>query len=263
MPRPHMPRGLRAGFAERLRATRLGAQPDAESRAHQQELVDWVFTRVADRYDLGNDLMSLGWHARWKQRLLDYIDPQPGTRALDVACGTGDVTWMLAERGCDVTGCDINDDMMRSAPAKRPPGVTVDVPFEVADAMDLPYPDNSFDLVTIVYAGRGFPDFPAVLREAYRVLKPGGQLWNLDFARPPNKAFDKVYRGYMLATGALLGTVLHGHPKTYMYIPISMRAYPGQRWLDEQLQAVGFETELIETFAGIMAYNHGRKPLDA
>ncbi len=263
MPRPHMPRGLRAGFAERLRATSLGAQPDAASRAHQQELVDWVFTRVADRYDLGNDLMSLGWHARWKQRLLDYIDPQPGTRALDIACGTGDVTWMLAERGCDVIGCDINDDMMRSAPAKRPQGLTAEVPFEIADAMELPYPDNSFDLVTIVYAGRGFPDFPAVLREVYRVLAPGGEVWNLDFARPPNKAFDKVYRGYMLATGALLGAILHGHPKTYMYIPISMRAYPGQRWLDEQLQAVGFETELIETFAGIMAYNHGRKPLDA
>ena len=258
-----MPRGLRAGFASRLGTVATGAQPDASSRANQQQLVDWVFTRVADRYDLGNDIMSLGWHTRWKHRLLDYIDPEPGTQALDIACGTGDVTWMLAERGCDVVGCDINDDMMRMAPGKRPDGIRTEVSFEKADAMALPYPDGYFDLVTIVYAGRGFPDFPAVLREAHRVLRPGGHFWNLDFARPPSRAFDKVYRGYMLATGAVLGTVLHGHPKTYMYIPVSMRAYPGQRWLDEQMRDVGFETELIETFAGVMAYNHGRKPLDA
>lgn len=258
MRRSLMPAGLREGFADRLRG-HGGVHADADARARQQELVDWVFTRVADRYDLGNDLMSLGWHARWKKRLIDTIDPAPGTRVLDIACGTGDVTWMLAERGCDVIGCDINEDMMRLAPGKRPPGAP-EVPFEAADAMDLPYDDASFDLVTCVYAGRGFPDFPAVLREAYRVLKPGGHFWNLDFARPPNRAFDKVYRGYMLASGAVLGTLLHGHPKTYMYIPVSMRAYPGQRWLDAQLAEAGFQTELIETFAGIMAYNHGQKP---
>lgn len=244
MPRPPMPSGLRDAFAH---------------RTDKQELVDWVFTRVADRYDLGNDIMSAGWHTRWKQRLMTMAAPQPGWKAADIACGTGDITWMLAERGVEVTGCDINADMMRPAEAKRPAGLTADVPFVVADAAALPFDDASLDLVTCVYAGRGFPDFPAVVREVHRVLRPGGHFWNLDFARPPSKALDKVYRGYMMASGAVLGTVLHGHPKTYMYIPISMRAYPGQRWLDGLLRDQGFDTDLVETFAGIMAFNHGVK----
>ena len=250
MPRPTMPSGLHDAFAHRL-----GGQGTQE---RQQELVDWIFTRVADRYDLGNDLMSAGWHTRWKRRLIDRIAPTSAMKALDIACGTGDVTWMLAERGVDVIGCDINEDMLRLAPGKQPAGVEP-VPFHKCDAAELPYPDASFDLVTCVYAGRGFPDWGGVLSEVHRVLKPGGHFWNLDFARPPSKVVDKVYRGYMMASGAVLGTVLHGHPKTYMYIPVSMRAYRGQRWLDERMQAAGFTTELDETFIGLMAYNHGVK----
>lgn len=249
MPRT-MPSGLRKAFAHRRGGS--GTKDD------QQEVVDWVFTRVADRYDLGNDLMSAGWHTRWKRQLVERIDPKPGIRALDIACGTGDVTWMLAERGVDVIGCDINEDMLRLAPGKQPPGVEP-VAFHTCDAARLPYPDASFDLVTCVYAGRGFPDFDAVLAEVHRVLAPGGHFWNLDFARPKSRTFDRLYRGYMLASGAVLGTVLHGHPKTYMYIPVSMRAYKGQRWLDERMRAAGFDTELDHSFAELMATNHGIK----
>jgi len=246
-----MPSGLREALN--------GARSGDVDKADKQALVDWVFTRVADRYDLGNDIMSAGWHTRWKRELLERIAPEPGWKAADIACGTGDITWMLAERGVEVTGCDINPDMMRPAAAKRPPSVTAEVPFVVADAADLPFDDASLDLVTCVYAGRGFPDFPAVVREVHRVLKPGGHFWNLDFARPSSRTFDKLYRGYMLASGAILGTVLHGHPKTYMYIPVSMKGYPGQRWLDHLLKRQGFDTELDETFAQLMAYNHGTK----
>jgi len=247
-----MPSGLREAL------NRPGGRTDAD-KAHKQALVDWVFTRVADRYDLGNDIMSAGWHTRWKRRLLDKIAPEAGWKAADIACGTGDITWMLAERGVEVTGCDINPDMMRPAEAKRPASVRAPVPFVVADAAELPFADESLDLVTCVYAGRGFPDFPAVVREVHRVLKPGGHFWNLDFARPSSDTFDKLYRGYMLASGAVLGTVLHGHPKTYMYIPISMRGYAGQRWLDVLLKQQGFDTQVEETFAQLMAFNHGVK----
>lgn len=228
----------------------------------KQPYVDWVFSKVASRYDLGNDLMSAGWHRRWKHRLVQFARIEPEHRILDLAAGTGDVTYRLgraAYRG-EVIGSDINPDMLAVAEQKRPAGMD-HVRFETADAGKLPYPDASFDRVTCVYAGRGFPDFPAVLSEAFRVLKPGGEFWNLDFARPPNKAWDAVYRNYMLASGALLGVALHGHPKTYMYIPMSMRSYPGQRWLDEEMQKAGFETWLEETFGCIMAYNVGKKPL--
>ena len=229
--------------------------------AEKQAWVDWLFTRVASRYDLGNDLMSLGWHSRWKDRLVDLADIRPGHQVLDVACGTGDVTWRVAQRAHQgrVIGADINPKMMAEAPPKRPEGVD-NVDFVLCDAGHLPFPDNHFDRITCVYAGRGFPDYPAVVAEWYRVLKPGGQVWNLDFARPPNRAWDMMYRGWMVASGAVLGTVLHGHPLTYVYIPQSMKHYPGQRWLQGQMDEAGFQTELFETAGCLMAFNQGKKP---
>ena len=235
-----------------------GLRDGLSGRADKQALVDWVFDRVADRYDLGNDIMSAGWHTRWKRRLVRQADVGPHQRVLDIACGTGDITWMLADRGATVVGTDINPHMLRLAEAKRRP-TGGDVSFIEADAAALPFDDDSFDAVTCVYAGRGFPDIPAVLREAHRVLKPGGHYWHLDFARPQNRAWDRVYRGYMLASGAVLGTLLHGSPRSYMYIPMSMRHYAGQHWLERRMVDAGFEAQTWTTVGQIMAFNHGVK----
>ncbi|MFT4622053.1 MAG: demethylmenaquinone methyltransferase/2-methoxy-6-polyprenyl-1,4-benzoquinol methylase [Myxococcota bacterium] len=235
-----------------------GLRDGLSGRADKQALVDWVFDRVADRYDLGNDLMSAGWHTRWKRRLVTLTDVQPGQRVLDIACGTGDISWMLADTAHEVVGTDINAAMLAVAERKRPPGCE-NVRFVEADAAALPFPDESFDVVTCVYAGRGFPDIPAVLREAHRVLKPGGRYWHLDFARPKNRTWDRVYRGYMLASGAVLGAVLHGSPRTYMYIPMSMRHYAGQDWLHRRMEDAGFETRTWTTRGEIMAFNLGVK----
>ena len=238
-----------------------GLREAREHKTDKQPLVDWVFTRVADRYDLGNDIMSLGWHARWKRELVKRADIQPTDRVLDIACGTGDTSFLvgaLAHAG-EVVGTDINDDMMRLSEDKRPPGMD-HVRFQLADASALPFDDASFDKVTCTYAGRGFPDWPAVLRECHRVLKPGGTLWNLDFARPPVGVVDWGYRTWLTGSGAVLGIVLHGHPKTYIYIPESLRAYRGQRWLRDRMEEAGFEATVEETFLGLMAYNGGTKP---
>jgi demethylmenaquinone methyltransferase/2-methoxy-6-polyprenyl-1,4-benzoquinol methylase len=226
--------------------------------ADKQAWVDWLFDRVARRYDLGNDLMSLGWHTRWKRRLVELAAPRPDERVLDLATGTGDVALMLAPRAHQVVGADVSEAMLDVARGKQ--GDLANVTWARADATALPFPDESFDLVTVGHAGRGFPSWEAVLDEIWRVLRPGGRMVNLDFARPPSRAWDRAYRGWMLGSGAVLGTVLHGHPKSYAYIPLSMRAYPGQRWLDGRMRERGFRTELVETTACLMAFNLGTKP---
>lgn len=233
--------------------------PALRHETNKQALVDWVFSKVAPRYDVGNDIMSAGFHTRWKQRLIALADLQPGHRVLDLACGTGDLTWMAAAHAAEVVGTDINAHMMRLAEGKRVQ-VPARVSFVQADAGALPFADASFDRVTCGYAGRGFPDWPGVLSEVLRVLKPGGTFWNLDFARPPFAPWDSLYRGYMAVSGAVLGTVLHGDPRTYVYIPASMKHYPGQRWLEARMQDAGFETTLIETTAYLMAFNGGARP---
>lgn len=240
------PSGLRVG---------LGAE------STKRPLVDWVFDGVAERYDLGNDLMSLGWHWRWKERLVHLAGPRPGDRVLDLATGTGDVALAVAPRCApgEVVGLDLNKTMLDLARRKLPAHVR-NVTFVEGDVGSLPFPDGSFDLVTVGYAGRGFPSWERALAEIWRVLRPGGRFVNLDFARPPSRAFDRVYRGWMTVSGAVLGTVLHGHPKIYVYIPESLRAYPGQRWLDARMRDQGFVTRLVETRACLMAFNVGIKP---
>ncbi|MEQ1571420.1 MAG: class I SAM-dependent methyltransferase [Myxococcota bacterium] len=227
--------------------------------APKQPWVNWLFSRVARRYDLGNDLMSLGWHVRWKRRLVEMAEIGPTERVLDLATGTGDIAYQLAPLCREVVATDINAEMMAQGERKRPAGCT-NVSFVEADATKLPFPDASFDVVVCSYAGRGFPSWEAVLAEVVRVLKPGGRFLNLDFARPPQRWWDATYRGWMVASGAVLGTVLHGDPKTYVYIPLSMRAYPGQRWLDARLRDAGLtDTRLVETAGCLMAYNVGFK----
>lgn len=222
-------------------------------------MVDWVFRHVAPHYDIGNNILSFGLHSRYKQRLVELVDPQPGERVLDLACGTGDITRLLAERVAPavVVGSDISPEMMAIAERRR---ARDNVRWVGADATRLPFADEAFDLVTCAFAGRGFPDWPATLREVFRVLRPGGRFVNLDFARAPFAPWDALYRTYLTVTGAALGTALAGDWTTYVYIPESLAAYPGQRWLDRHMADVGFQTRLLETCGWLMAYNIGQRP---
>ncbi len=228
-------------------------------RDRKQAWVDWVFSRVAERYDLGNDIMSLGYHLHWKRRLVELAQLRPGMRVLDLAAGTGDVARMVAPRVAPgrVVASDINARMLEIGRDKA--SVDENIDWVGADAQALPFPDATFDVVTCGYAGRGFPDWPRTVGEVHRVLKPGGRFLNLDFARPPFRPWDVLYRGWMTVSGAALGLLLHGSAQAYVYIPESMAAYPGQRWLDRIMAKSGFRTTLIETPGCLMAYNLGTK----
>ena len=221
--------------------------------------VNWLFDGMASRYDLGNDLLSLGLHRLWKRRLLRELRLAPGQRVLDVACGTGDITWAMSEIVAEAVGSDVSAPMLNLAEQRRPPG-RPNVTFVENSADALPFPDGHFDRVVCSYAARGLPDLGGFVTEAHRVLKPGGELWNLDFAKPPNPVVDVAWRGLLTVWGAILGAILHQNPRIYVYIPVSIRHYAGQRWLEAKMRDVGFTAVACdETTLGLMAYNHGRK----
>ena len=265
MPSPNVPPSLtEAPRADAQRAWSTGTsgfEATLEDPTRKQEAVDLVFDRVAARYYLGNDIMSAGMHTVWKRRLVEYARIEPFHRVLDVACGTGDVTAMLAARVTEgeVVGTDINPTMLEVAKRKLPPGAHLR--YVEADATALPFENGWFDRVIVSYAGRGFPDWPAVAAELALVTRPGGQVWNLDFARPRPAWWDATVSGWMYASGAALGVALHGDSLTYRYIPQSIARYRGQRWLEQVFRDVGLEAETIETALCLMAYNKGLKPI--
>src|SRR5437773_4067886 len=161
-----------------------------------------LFGTIARRYDLINDLQSFGLHRHWKRRLVGLAKIQPGERALDLCCGTGDVAFALARKGAEVTGLDFSEPMLAVArerlkaqiPKFEPDGK---VKFVCDDAQQIPFPDNSFDLVTISYGLRNLADWEKGLREMRRVTNPGGRLLVLDFGKPANVVWRKIYFAYL------------------------------------------------------------------
>ena len=230
------------------------ATPEGKSR-----YVRRLFSTIADRYDLITILLSFGLDRRWKARLAADADPRPGDRALDLACGTGDISFEIAERGARVIGLDITARMIEIARAKRCIG-RARVVFLVGDMMSLPFPDGRFDVATVGYGIRNVPTIDIALGEIYRVLTPGGRVLSLDFNRPPNRMIRAVYLAYLTVVGSALGLVLHRDPDTYRYIPESIRRYPGAPGVAAAMRRLGFrEVSYIPLLGGLMAINRGSK----
>ena len=230
------------------------ATPEGKSR-----YVRRLFSTIADRYDLITILLSFGLDRRWKARLAADADPRPGDRALDLACGTGDISFEIAERGARVIGLDITARMIEIARAKRRIGPARAV-FLVGDMMSLPFPDSRFDVATVGYGIRNVPTIDIALGEIYRVLTPGGRVLSLDFNRPPNPMIRAVYLAYLTVVGSALGLVLHRDPDTYRYIPESIRRYPGAPGVAAAMRRLGFrEVSYIPLLGGLMAINRGSK----
>lgn len=213
-----------------------------------------LFATIADRYDLITRVLSYGRDAAWKRRLVALSGAGAGTRALDLACGTGDIAFALAERGARVTGLDLTMRMVQLARAKMPPRPAV--AFMTGDMMALPFADARFDLVTAGYGLRNVPSLLPAIGEIRRVLRPGGRLLSLDFNRPAGAVLRAIYFGYLTIVGSALGLMLHGDPDTYRYIPESIKRYPGADGVAALLERSGFERcSVLPLLGGLMAIN--------
>jgi demethylmenaquinone methyltransferase/2-methoxy-6-polyprenyl-1,4-benzoquinol methylase len=227
------------------------ASPDSKRR-----YVRTLFSTIADRYDLITRLLSCGRDRHWKEQLVGFAClERPGNareskaKALDLACGTGDIAFGLVSRGARAVGLDITHRMLVLASAKRQ-----DVPFVTGDMLALPFGDRAFDIVTTGYGLRNVPDIRTALAEIARVLKPGGVFVSLDFNKPSNLIVRSVYLTYLTIVGSTLGFILHRDPDTYRYIPESIRRYPGAVAVSEMIRAAGFaSSEYVPVLGGLMA----------
>lgn len=233
------------------------------SKTKKQPYVNRMFSIIAKRYDFITAFLSYGMDKGWKRKLVKMAELEGNEMVLDLACGTGDITFALGNelnKGRAV-GLDITQEMLVIAERKRLAAKIDKVYFERSDIMRLPFPDESFDRVTGGYALRNVPDIPGALTEIFRVLKPGGKLLSLDFGKPKLGIYRWTYLQYLTVTGSLLGLVLHGDADTYRYIPESLKLYPGQYEVKNLMKQAGLiDTGHIDFMGGIMAINWGRKP---
>lgn len=210
-----------------------------------------LFATIAPRYDLITRVLSFGRDSHWKTRLVELADVRPGTRMLDLACGTGDIAFEGARRGASAVGLDITASMVDLARAKAG---SERLSWLLGDMAALPVASGSFDLVTTGYGLRNTSDLPGALADIHRVLRPGGRLCSLDFDRPERATVRGVYLTFLTVFGSTLGFVLHGDPDTYRYIPASIRRYPGARGVCDLMRAAGFrDVRHIRVLGGLMA----------
>ena len=227
-----------------------------QSGSERSSRVRLLFDRIAPRYDLINDLQSFGLHRRWKRRMLQLAAVKKGESALDVCCGTGDLSEALAAAGARTLGCDFSAAMLSVAKGRR-----LTIPYLQADALKLPVPSASFDLVTIGYGLRNLADFQSGISELLRVLKPGGRVLILDFGKPRNTLWRAFYFTYLRLVVPIFGLIFCGDAAAYSYILESLRQYPAQDGVTAMLRDLGCESvEVFNFIGGVMSIHRAVKP---
>lgn len=237
-------------------------QEHIASPATKQIYVNQMFATIAPRYDLVTTLLSYGQDKRWKRKLVSMADVRSHHQILDLACGTGDITFLLAQRlesPGKATGVDITLEMVEQARHKALHEPRVH--FETGDICQLRFPDASFHRITAGYGVRNVSEIPRLLDEVFRLLKPGGLFLSLDFGKPEAELYRRLYLGYLRAIGAALGWLLHRDPDVYRYIAESIKLYPGQQGVCKMMESAGFANcKFTNLLGGAIAINWGTKP---
>ena len=218
--------------------------------------VQGMFDEVARRYDLTNDILSLGQDRRWRRDVIEAVDPQYGEKVLDLAAGTGTSSEPFEDRGAFVVPCDFSLGMLRVGKQARP-----HLPFTAGDGTRLPFADDSFDAVTISFGLRNIVDPVAGLRELLRVTRPGGRLVVCEFSQPTWTPFRTVYLEYLMKALPSVARAVSSSPDAYVYLAESIRAWPDQRGLAAMLGAAGWAApEWRNLTGGIVALHRATAP---
>ena len=233
--------------------------PEAEKAGR----VHGVFTSVASKYDVMNDVMSVGIHRVWKDAMMDWLAPRSGQRLLDVAGGTGDVSFRFLKRapGASAVVCDMTESMLVSGQQRaEAEKMAENLDWVVGDAMALPFEDSSFDVYTISFGIRNVTRPQDALAEAYRVLRPGGRLMVLEFSQLPNAGMQKLYDLYSFNVIPAMGKMITGDRDSYQYLVESIRQFPDQDTFAEMIRTAGFgQVKYRNLSMGIAALHSGWK----
>ena len=218
--------------------------------AEKTRRVGSVFSRVAARYDLMNDIMSAGMHRRWKDRFVDRVRPRPGEQILDMAGGTGDIAFRMAARGAHVTVADINPDMLAVGQERAAARAVPNLSWSEQNAEKLDFESASFDAYTIAFGIRNVTDIPAALREAHRVLRFGGRFFCLEFSTTEWPGFAEAYDFYSHKLVPKIGGVVAGDEEAYRYLIESIRRFPDMPSFARMIETAGFARVSVEPILG-------------
>jgi demethylmenaquinone methyltransferase/2-methoxy-6-polyprenyl-1,4-benzoquinol methylase len=233
------------------------------------EDVRTMFDRIAGRYDLMNRVMTLGIDRRWRNAAVRAAKVDPSTRALDVCCGTGDISFLLAEAGAEhVTGADFSPNMLVQARRRqrghRDPAAARRIEFVQGDALALPFDDDSFDVVTVSFGVRNVEDLALAFREFARVARPGARIVCLEITRPKSRLFNWFYDIWFDRVVPLLGAIVSRDRAAYKYLPESTKTFPRPPELAEIIRAAGIREVSWRRFGGgIVALHAGELPMEA
>ncbi|MBH67532.1 MAG: bifunctional demethylmenaquinone methyltransferase/2-methoxy-6-polyprenyl-1,4-benzoquinol methylase UbiE [Rhodospirillaceae bacterium] len=227
-------------------------------KTEKEQMVRNVFNSVSSKYDIMNDLMSLGIHRLWKNALINWLSPQAHYTLLDVAGGTGDIAFRYKKMGGGFTiVCDINDKMLEKGRQKLAKDkYAADINWICGDAEGLPFPDRSFDVYTIAFGLRNVTNISKALQEAQRVLRPGGRFLCLEFSRLAVSAIKPLYDSYSFKILPEIGSFVANDREAYVYLAESIRKFPNQRNLIGLMKEAGLERAKYRNLSGGVAAIH-------